>query len=283
MTRRTVSSDLRTALEAVEDSLRAAMAGRAERPFVLGICGAQGSGKSTLSAALAERMRRAGVVTAVLSIDDLYRTRAERAALAREAHPLFAVRGAPGTHDIGLGLEIIAALDDGRSARLPRFDKARDDRAAPTAWADAPGDTALLILEGWCVGARAEAPDALTAPINDLEREEDGDGRWRRAVNDALAGEYQTLFDRIDMLVLLAAPGFEVVRDWRIEQEHGLARAAGSGGGGVMSDAEVERFIRFYERLTRHILAEMPGRADLVIRLGPDRAPLSITSAGRSR
>lgn len=259
------------------------MASGAERPFLLGICGAQGSGKSTLSDALAQRMRQAGIATAVLSIDDLYRTRAERMALACDVHPLFAVRGVPGTHEVELGLDIVAALDQGQATRLPRFDKARDDRAPETAWGEAPAGTALLILEGWCVGARPETSEALATPINDLEREEDADGRWRRAVNDALAGAYQTLFDRIDMLVLLAAPGFEVVRDWRIEQEHSLARTAGPNADGVMSDAEVERFIRFYERLTRHILAEMPGRADLVIRLGRDRAPLSIISAAHSR
>ncbi len=266
-----------TTLAAVEAAVRDAMGRSVRRPFVLGICGAQGSGKSTLSEALADRLRARGVATAVLSIDDLYRTRAERAALARDVHPLFAVRGVPGTHDVALGLDILAALDAGRAAALPRFDKARDDRAPADAWETAPGDTALLILEGWCVGARPEAEAALAEPVNDLEREEDADGRWRRAVNAALAGDYQALFARLDLLVLLAAPGFEAVRDWRVEQEHGLARTAGAGAQGVMSDAEVERFIRFYERLTRHILAEMPDRADLVIRLGRDRMPLSIS------
>lgn len=263
---------------AVRDALERAERRAARRPFVLGICGAQGSGKTTLAEALAGRMRASGVTTAVLSIDDLYRTRVERAALARDVHPLFAVRGVPGTHDVGLGLSILAALDAGRSAALPRFDKARDDRARPDAWDRAPGDTALLILEGWCVGARPEADAALVEPVNALERSEDADGRWRRAVNAALAGDYQTLFARLDLLVLLAAPGFEAVRDWRVEQEHGLARAAGKGAPALMSDVEVERFIRFYERLTRHILAEMPDRADLVVRLARDRSAQSIVS-----
>ncbi|KQX23606.1 MULTISPECIES: kinase [unclassified Sphingomonas] len=253
------------------------MAGASRRPFVLGICGAQGSGKSTLSNALSAWMREKGVPTAVLSIDDLYRTRAERERMAREIHPLFGVRGVPGTHDVGLGLDIVAALTVGREAALPRFDKARDDRAPADAWEIAPADTALLILEGWCVGARPEEDGALVEPVNELERVEDGEGRWRRAVNRALAGDYQALFARLDMLVLLAAPGFEAVRDWRVEQEHGLARSAGADASGVMSDAQVERFIRFYERLTRHILSEMPGRADLVVRLAKDRTPLSIT------
>ena len=272
--RPTVSSEPRTALAMVVQALRDRMAGASRRPFILGICGAQGSGKSTLSDALADHMRALGVPTAVLSIDDLYRTRADRAALARTVHPLFAVRGVPGTHDVGLGLDVVAALEAGRDTLLPRFDKARDDRAPVTAWAAAAGDTALLILEGWCVGARPQPEAALADPVNDLERDEDVEGLWRRAANDALAGDYQALFGRLDMLVLLAAPGFEAVRDWRVEQEHGLARQVGPDAEGVMSDAEVERFIRFYERLTRHILAEMPGRADLVIRLARDRTPL---------
>jgi D-glycerate 3-kinase len=39
-----------------------------------------------------------------------------------------------------------------------------------------------------------------------------------------------------------------------------------------MSDAAVARFIQHYERLTRHVLMEMPARADLVIRLADDRS-----------
>lgn len=279
-----MSPEPATALAAVADALRGAMAAPHIRPFVLGICGAQGSGKSTLAEALADITRANGVKTAVLSIDDLYRTKVERSTLAQTVHPLFKVRGVPGTHDVSLGLDIISALEAGRAVPLPRFDKAQDDRAPAERWDRAESDTALLILEGWCVGALPEPAAALADPVNALERDEDGDGRWRRAVNDALAGDgYQALFARIDMLVLLAAPEFEAVRDWRIEQEHGLALTAGIDGQGVMSDSEVERFIRFYERITRHILAEMPDRADLIIRLAADRTPLSITSAARSR
>lgn len=279
-----MSPEPAAALTAIAEALRGAMAVPHRRPFILGICGAQGSGKSTLSEALAETMRVEGVKTAVLSIDDLYRTKAEREALARMVHPLFAARGVPGTHDVALGLDVIAALEAGRDVPLPRFDKARDDRAPVDRWGHAEGDSALLILEGWCVGARPEPAAALEVSVNALERDEDADGRWRRAANETLAGEaYQALFARLDMLVLLAAPGFEAVRDWRIEQEHDLARKAGADARGVMNDAEVERFIRFYERLTRHILAEMPGRANLIIRLARDRTPLSITSAALSR
>jgi D-glycerate 3-kinase len=53
---------------------------------------------------------------------------------------------------------------------------------------------------------------------------------------------------------------------WRTLQEHRLRERTGAG----MTDQEVGRFIRHYERLTRHILAEMPGRADAVIPIAPD-------------
>ncbi|MBW8754513.1 MAG: kinase, partial [Sphingomonadales bacterium] len=147
----------------------------------------------------------------------------------------------------------------------------------PAQWERAPAATELLILEGWCVGARPQAPDALRAPVNALEAQEDVDGTWRRYANDALAGRYQALFARIDVLVLLAAPNFEIVFDWRLQQEAELRARAGPDAPGLMDAAGVARFIQHYERLTRHILAEMPARADVVVRLAADRSSLEIS------
>ena len=257
----------------IADRLAEALAQAGTRPLVVGICGAQGSGKSTMAAALARRFPR----TATLSLDDLYLTRAERAALAQNEHPLFRTRGAPGTHDVALGIETIDALRAGNAVRLPRFDKARDDRALSATWPEASASCDLVIFEGWCVGAIPQPEEALAAPVNDLERADDPDGRWRRAVNAALAGSYQTLFARLDMLILLAAPDWETVGRWRQEQEDGL-RQAGDGAG-VMDEAAVARFIQHFERLTRHILEEMPDRADMVLRLSADRHAVQSTAA----
>lgn len=250
--------------------------------FVLGLCGAPGSGKTTLARALAERFIADGTSTALLSIDDLYRTRAERERLGEDVHPLLRTRGVPGTHDVSLGLAVIEALDAGLAAPLPRFDKAHDDRSPRAQWGHAAAGTRLLILEGWCVGARPEQEAALAEPINELERTEDRDGRWRRTVNAALAGDYQRLFARLDGLILLAAPTFAIVRDWRIEQEHELRADAGPGSPGLMDDYEVARFVQHYERLTRHILREMPERTDLTVTLAQDRAPLALSGRWRT-
>jgi D-glycerate 3-kinase len=257
-----------SAAEVLQAAIRQRLESGAGRLFVAGICGAQGSGKSTVAEALKQRFEAEGRRVAVLSLDDLYRTRAEREALAALVHPLLLTRGVPGTHDVALGLETIAALERGEAAALPRFDKAADDRLSQCDWPLAPEGTELLILEGWCVGARPQDEAALAEPVNALEREEDPQAIWRRFANAALAGDYQRLFARIDLLALLAAPSFDCVFGWRRQQEDALRARSGSG----MSGAQLLRFVQHYERLTRHILREMPARADLVLELGEDRS-----------
>jgi D-glycerate 3-kinase len=192
-----------------------------------------------------------------------------------EVHPLLATRGVPGTHDIGLGLATFAALDRGEAVRLPRFDKARDDRAEPDRWPVAPDGCQLVIFEGWCVGARPQPAEKLVEPVNSLERERDTGADWRRYVNAALSGPYATLFARIDLLFLLAAPGWDQVFAWRLEQEQALRRVA-PGGDGLMDETTLRTFVSHYERLTRWILSEMPARADLTLRLAADRQCIGV-------
>ncbi len=100
---------------------------------------------------------------------------------------------------------------------MPKFDKGLDDRVERSAWPMA-GFADVVIIEGWCLGARPQPAADLVAPINELERDEDADGRWRAYVNDAL-GRYQALFARFDRLVFLQVPDFDAVRRWRAEQE----------------------------------------------------------------
>jgi len=254
---------------------RLAVAAQGAGPgFTVGICGTQASGKSTLTAVVAHLLRDRGVRVAVLSLDDLYLTHAERQVLGDEVHPLLATRGVPGTHDIPLGLDVLEALSRPGGTRLPRFDKASDDRRPPAQWELVQGPADIILFEGWCVGARPQPPAALVEPINDLEHEQDSDGRWRAHANTALAGPYQDLFSRLDRLVLLQAPGFETVLAWRREQERKLRERLAREGADparAMSDAGVARFIAHYERLTRWILQEMPARADIVIPLDAER------------
>lgn len=254
----------------------AGWAGEGRAPLVVGICGPQGSGKSTLAALVRRLLAARGLKVATLSIDDLYLTKAERARLAREVHPLLATRGVPGTHDPALGLAVLQALGRPETTALPRFDKAADDRAPETSWPRVEGPVDVVLLEGWCVGARPQPAARLAAPVNALERDEDPDGAWRGFANAALAGPYAPLFARVDRLVLLTAPDFAVVRAWRGQQEARLrARLAAEGRDPAlaMDDAALDRFVAHYERLTRWIAEDLPGVTDVVVKLDERRWP----------
>lgn len=255
--------------ERVTAAVREWLEQQTDGPLILGLCGSQGSGKSTLADALKCVFEADGFRVAILSLDDLYLGRAAREQLAHDVHPLFATRGVPGTHDVAQGIALLDAIRAGKAVTLPRFDKARDE-PAPEGHR-APSDLDLLIFEGWCVGAQPQDPAALVDPVNALERDEDVQGVWRSAANAALTGPYAQLFAHIDRLVLLAAPSFDVVRGWRGQQEDDLRARSGATGTRVMDAAQLDRFVHHYERLTSHILAEMPARADLVLHLNPDR------------
>ena len=243
-----------------------------ERTLVLGLNGAQGTGKSTLARLLKQLLLRIhGMRAAILSLDDLYLTAAERLRRAESIHPLLATRGVPGTHDTKLGTGVIHCLREGKPIALPRFDKARDDRAPVAKWPPWEGRCDVVIFEGWCVGARPQRVDELDEPVNALEREDDPSGDWRWYVNRELGGHYQSLFAELDLLVMLRPKGFDRVYAWREAQEARLREAG--GGPEVMTPEEVRRFVMHFERLTRFMWEEMPGRADAVVLLGDDHLP----------
>lgn len=237
---------------------------------VFAISGVQGSGKSTLAAQLAAAAEMQGLRTAVLSIDDVYLDRDARQALARDVHPLLATRGPPGTHDLALAFATLDALRDTGAAALPRFDKPGDRRFPQRDWPRV-SRIDLVVLEGWFIGTPAEDEAALRAPINTLERSEDRDATWRRWCNAALARDYPALWARIDRLLFLQPPGFDIVPEWRWQAEQALHAPDPSRPG--MDRAGIERFVQHYERVSRQALRTLPAIADSVIVLDAARRP----------
>jgi D-glycerate 3-kinase len=216
---------------------------RPERPILIGVSGAQGSGKSYHCRSLAATNPR----VAHFSLDDVYLTRAERERLAAEVSPLFATRGPPGTHDLELAHRTIASLKQPGPTPVPRFDKSSDDRAPVAAWPRFDGPAETILVDGWCVGA---LPPAGTPPLNAVEQE-DHDGRWRAAIDAALRGPYANFFSAFDAMILLQAPSWEIVRRWRGQQEEEtLGRPLTRE-----EDAKLDRFVMHYERITRSMLA----------------------------
>ncbi len=248
---------------------------------IIGISGGQGTGKSTLADFLSLALAAESSV-ANLSLDDFYLTRGERLKLAETIHPLLATRGVPGTHDVTLVteyLERLTVLAPGERLALPRFDKAQDDRAPVDTWPTVTGPVDLIILEGWCIGARPQSPETLRNPINALEGAQDPDARWRTYVNDRLRGDYGRVFSLLDRLIFLKAPDMATVREWRHEQETKLAAGAASGPG-IMDEGEIAEFVQFYERYTRANIEELPAFADVTLELDSNHGV--VTSRYRS-
>lgn len=238
-----------------------------DAPPVIGINGAQGSGKSTLARLTAVALSRFhGLRAALLSLDDFYLTKAARNALAREIHPLCATRGVPGTHDVPLMARTFDALATAAPAdrtALPAFDKLADDRLPQGEWPPFEGRPDLILFEGWCVGLRAEDVPAWTGPINELETQEDPEGKWFAWSLHALRRDYPAIWNRISFLVSFEVPDLETVIASRLKQEQGLPD---QGGRPRMDRAQIVRFVQHYERYTRALWAAMPGRADMLFR-----------------
>jgi D-glycerate 3-kinase len=254
-------------------SLLAARHSARGRPLLVAVNGSQGSGKSTLCAYLVARLTgEHGLSAVALSLDDFYLTRKERRQLADAVHPLLATRGVPGTHDIALLRQCLGALQQesggvSREVLVPRFDKAADDRHAREHWTRCTAPQDIVLLEGWCLGARRESDEALKLPLNALERDEDPQGAWRHHVNEALRRDLEPLYPQFDLWVMLAAPSFDAVYGWRREQEEKLRAATAGGGAGIMDASALERFVAHFERQTRNCLRELPSRADILFQL----------------
>lgn len=237
---------------------------------VFGINGAQGSGKSTLAVLLAEQLGTAhGLSATVLSLDDFYLAREARDQLAVAVHPLLATRGVPGTHDARRGLQCLQQLSllmPSEACRLPQFCKASDDVMAAEHDRVIAGTPDIVLFEGWCVGTPPQEAGDLMAPINELERVEDPDARWRQYVNRQLEGVYASWFSTLDVLIHLQVPSWQEVRKWRAQQEKETA-ARNQGHSAFLDDGARERFLQHYQRLTQHAQRVLPDLADVVLTL----------------
>ena len=239
--------------------------------LTVGVGGAQGSGKSTMARMIQRVIQDVFSMSAeVLSIDDFYLTREERAGLGRNIHPMLAVRGVPGTHDMQHMVETIKALGVGAVSDVPKFSKGEDDRLPEVRAVNPPQ---VLVLEGWCWGARACDDDALQSAVNTLEAEQDPQLVWRRYVNEALASDaYQKCFDN-DVNVFLAVPDMEAVFRWRLQQEQEIV-----SGKRVMNSDEVRTFIMYYQRITEQLLSNRTANIDIQLR--PDHSIDEVTVNG---
>ena len=259
----------------------AQLAEASSRPIIVGLNGAQGSGKSTLSQYLSQMMpMQFGVNCHVLSIDDFYLSKAKRKKLAASVHPLLAIRGVPGTHDVPRLLDALAGFIEPavQSVTVPIFDKLKDDRTRRVHKIQKSAKPTIVLFEGWCVGIPAQRQLALSVPASSFEFSNDNNGVWRSYVNERLGADYADVFKLLDRLSMLKPPCFEAVYDWRVDQEIRLVarrrQEFSSESIRGMSVKEVGEFVENFRRLTCHALEVLPGIANETWELQADRLVL---------
>ena len=129
------------------------------KTLFLGLSGGQGSGKTTVALILKIILKKFFKrKICVSSIDDFYKTLKDRKKMGSSVHPLFKTRGVPGTHDISLVKNFFNFIKkkNFRKFKSPRFDKSIDDRCKKKNWLTINDRPEIVILEGWCVGAKPQ-------------------------------------------------------------------------------------------------------------------------------
>ena len=237
------------------------------KTLFLGFSGGQGSGKTTvakiLKIILKKFFKREIYVS---SIDDFYKTLKDRNEMSHTIHPLFKTRGVPGTHDISLVKKFFDFIKkkNFKKFKLPKFDKSMDERLKKKYWSNIKKRPEIVILEGWCVGAKPQSNSIINKSINVLEKYEDKHLIWRKYANEKLKKEYKKLFAMIDHFIFMKIPNFNVVYEWRLLQESKLRKKSHSSKK-IMSYNEIKRFIMFYERITLQMIKDLSKSASVVI------------------
>ncbi len=248
------------------------------RPLVQGILGGQGTGKTTLCTVLVIILDCLGYPALSLSLDDLYKSYAERQKLQQQ-DPHLIWRGPPGTHDVDLGLQTLDQLrnpDTSGPIPIPRFDKSAyggtGDRAEPE-WFEG---IEIILFEGWFVGLRPIDPARFSQASVSLFED------WAFAQeNNRRLQAYLSLWERLDRLIVLYSQDYRLSQAWRQQAEQ-QAIAAGKSG---MSDAEIGRFVEFFWQalppdLFMPPLIQDSRWVDLVIEINPAHLPSAIYQPG---
>ena len=251
-----------------------------KRSYIVGLSGGQGSGKTTISSIISIILRKYFKLNVfTISIDDFYKKRNERFLLSKKIHSSLMSRGVPGTHDINMMLDFFKRIKrkEFRSLKLPKFNKAIDDRYNKKLWYSIKKRPDIIIFEGWCVGAKAEKNNTLKQPINSFEKLRDKKLIWRRYVNKQLQSKYKQLYDQLNCLLYIKSNNFSLLRKWRIKQETKLRlKNKRSNRNKIMSNKEVINFMQTYQRVTQNMLKTVPKNASIILNLNTNHQIKSV-------
>ncbi len=251
-----------------------------KKPYIVGLAGGQGTGKTTISSIISIILRKYFKLNVfTISIDDFYKTRKERLILSQKVHPSLMTRGVPGTHDTNIMLDFFKKVKRKkfRSLKLPKFNKAIDDRCTRKLWYSIKKRPDVVIFEGWCVGAKAEKNNTLIKPANSLEKINDKKLTWRKFVNKQLQSKYKQLYDQLNCLLYLKSKNLSLLKKWRIKQEKKLwLKNKRSNNHKIMNNKEVIKFMQTYQRVTQNMFKNVPKYASIILYLNSNHQIKSV-------
>ncbi|KAF2801221.1 P-loop containing nucleoside triphosphate hydrolase protein [Melanomma pulvis-pyrius CBS 109.77] len=228
-------------------------------PIVLGITGLQGSGKSTWASKIVSLLTTEhNLNTITISLDDVYKTHDDLIA-QRDKDPenmLYRTRGQPGTHDEALAGKFFQHLRDYTGEgelRIPSFDKSKfngeGDRAPEDEWPIITTKPDVVVFEGWCVGFQPLSKPEIEAKYQDARKRThvtlaDHQVSHLEEVNENLKRYCETFMGprHFDFMIHIDTEDLRNVYHWRLQQEHALIKAKGTG----MTDAAVTAFVKGY-------------------------------------
>ncbi|MEB3339972.1 glycerate kinase [Okeania sp.] len=213
-------------------------------PLIQGILGAQGTGKTTLAKILVLILDKLGYKTISISIDDIYKTYAERQLLQKQDSRLI-WRGPPGTHDVNLGIETLDKLRQSENKSsdnliaIPRFNKSLFHGAGDRIEPEIVDKVDIVLFEGWFVGVRPISEQNFDISLSPIITK--ADQKFARDMNKKLI-EYLPLWEKLDSLIVLYPTDYRFSKQWRKQAEKEMIASGKSG----MSDDEIEKFVDYF-------------------------------------
>ncbi|ODV91174.1 hypothetical protein CANCADRAFT_2891 [Tortispora caseinolytica NRRL Y-17796] len=254
-------------------------------PYLLGVTGVQGSGKSYLVDKLGSMLKEDGYNVGYLSLDDLYLTHGDMLDLQKRESDNYFVqrRGVPGTHDVELAKRTLRDLRTQQQGTIliPRYDKSRfngeGDRYPEQEWSTAVTPLDVVILEGWFLGFESlnvqELQMRAEYSLHSLKELE--------FMNQNLKKYQESFMDINDLNALIQLDPKELafVFNWRLQQEYDLISKKGTG----LSPGQVFEFVNgympayflYWDNLRKAVLRNTPGN-HLRIVLEENRTPSKI-------
>ncbi|NET29877.1 glycerate kinase [Okeania sp. SIO1I7] len=243
--------------------------------LVQGILGAQGTGKTTLAKILILILDKLGYNTIAISIDDIYKTYAERQLLQKQDSRLI-WRGPPGTHDVSLGIETLDKLRQFHNQNsdglipIPRFNKSLFHGAGDRIEPEMVSKVDIVLFEGWFVGVRPISEKVFNVAPPPIITETDRE--FARDMNRKLI-DYLPLWQKLDKLIVLYPTDYRFSKQWRQQAEQQMIASGKSG----MSDDKIEKFVEYFWKALHPELFITPlinntELVDLIIEINSDHS-----------